>query len=69
LLQLSILKNKKSFIPKKNVFLSRCQYQNKKALFTEPIFSEGFGIREVKVFFANKKGQKVQLCAFTMEFA
>jgi hypothetical protein len=31
----------KSFIPKK-VFLSRCQYQNKKALFTDPIFSEGF---------------------------
>ena len=24
--------------------LSRCQYQNKKALFTDPIFSEGFGI-------------------------
>ena len=39
--QLSILKNKKSFIPKK-YFLSRCQYQNRKALFTDPIFSEGF---------------------------
>ena len=24
-------------------FLSHCQYQNKKALFTDPIFSEGFG--------------------------
>ena len=36
-LQLSILKNKK-------YFLSPCQYQNKKALFTDPIFSEGFGI-------------------------
>ena len=32
----------KSFIPKK-IFLGRCQYQNKKALFTDPIFSEGFG--------------------------
>ena len=27
----------------KKYFLSRCQYQNKKALFTDPIFSEGFG--------------------------
>ena len=25
-------------------FLSRCQYQNKKALFTDPIFIDGFGI-------------------------
>ena len=37
----SILKNKKSFIPKKT-FSGRCQHQNKKALFTDPIFSEGF---------------------------
>ena len=38
--QLSILKNKKvlSLI----FFLNHCQYQNKKALFTDPIFSEGF---------------------------
>ena len=35
------LEIQKSFIPKKK-FLSRCQYQNKKALFTDPIFSEGF---------------------------
>jgi hypothetical protein len=34
------LEKQKSFIPKKN--LSRCQYQNKKALFTDQIFSEGF---------------------------
>ena len=27
----------------KNNFLSRCQYQNKKALFTDSIFWEGFG--------------------------
>ena len=26
----------------KKYFLSRCQYQNKKALFTDPIFCEGF---------------------------
>ena len=36
------LEKQKSFIPKR-MFLSRCQYQNKKALFTDPIFSEGFG--------------------------
>ena len=33
----------KSFIPKKND-LGRSQYQNKKALFTDPIFSDGFGL-------------------------
>ena len=38
--QLSILE-KKSFVPKKEI-LSCCQYQNKKALFTDQIFSEGF---------------------------
>ena len=26
----------------KKIFLSHCQYQNKKTLFTDPIFSEGF---------------------------
>ena len=36
------LEKQKSFIPKK-YFLGRCQYQNKKELFTDPIFSEGFG--------------------------
>ena len=35
------LEKQKSFIPK-NKFLGRCQYQNKKALFTDPIFSRGF---------------------------
>ena len=35
-------KTKKFYSPKK-IFLSHCQYQNKKALFTDPIFSEGFG--------------------------
>ena len=35
------LEKQKSFIPKK-IFLGRCQYQNKKALFIDPIFSEGF---------------------------
>ena len=41
------VKKQKSFIPKKT-FLGRCQYQNKKALITDPIFSEGFGITDVK---------------------
>ena len=35
------LEKQKCFIPKK-YFLGHCQYQNKKALFTDPIFSEGF---------------------------
>ena len=39
----SFLKNKKVLILKK-IFLGRCQYQNKKALFTDPIFSEDFDI-------------------------
>ena len=38
------LEKQKSFIPKQKYFLGRCQYQNKKGLFTTgPIFSEGFG--------------------------
>ena len=37
--QLSILKNKKVLFLKKN-FLSRCQYQNKKSLFTDSIFQK-----------------------------
>jgi hypothetical protein len=45
-----ILKNKKSFIPIKKYFLSNCQYQNEKALFTDPIFSEGFGRNDLKNF-------------------
>ena len=36
------LEKQKRFILEKKYFLSRCQYQNKKALFTDPIFSEGF---------------------------
>ena len=40
--QFSILKNKKVLFLKK-YFLSRGQYQNKKALFTDSIFREGFG--------------------------
>ena len=38
------LEKQKSFIPKKK-FLSCCQFQNKKALFTDPICSEGFGYK------------------------
>ena len=41
--QLSTLKNKKVLFLKK-YFLSRCQYQNKKALFTDSIFREGLGL-------------------------
>ena len=37
------LVKQKSFIPKKKYDLGRCQYQNKQALFTDPIFSDGFG--------------------------
>ena len=40
--QLSILKNKKVLFLQK-YFLSRSQHQNKKALFTDPIFSDDFG--------------------------
>ena len=35
-------KQKKFYSKKKKYFLSRCQNQNKKALFTDPNFSEGF---------------------------
>ena len=40
------LEKEKSFIPdnENNNFLSRCQYQNKKALFTDSIFREGFAV-------------------------
>ena len=39
------LEKQKSFIPKKNIFqaVGRSRYQNKKALFIDSIFSEGFG--------------------------
>jgi hypothetical protein len=43
------LEKQKSFIPKKK-FLSRCQYQNKKSLFTDPIFREGFGFDHELLF-------------------
>jgi hypothetical protein len=36
------LEKQKSFIPKKNFFLAVVKYQNKKALFTDSIFPEGF---------------------------
>ena len=35
------LKNKKALIQIKS-FIGYCQYHNKKALFTDPVFSEGF---------------------------
>ena len=40
------LEKQKSFIPKENI----CQYKNEKALFTDPIFSEGFGCPLYKIF-------------------
>ena len=39
-----LIKTKKGLLLKKS--LSHCWYQNKKALFTNPIFSEGFGFRK-----------------------
>ena len=43
-----ILKVSAFYLQKQKVifyfFFSHCQYQNKKALFTDPIFSEGFGL-------------------------
>ena len=36
------LEKQNSFITKK-YFLSHCQYQNKEAVFTDPILSDGFG--------------------------
>ena len=37
------LEKQKSFIPKKKCFFGHCQYENKRALFTDLIFREGFG--------------------------
>ena len=47
------LVKQKSFIPKK-YDLGRSQYQNKKALFTDPIFSNGFGWH-ARVFVSSNK--------------
>ena len=41
------LEKQKSFIPKRIKKISCCQYQNKKALFTDPIFSDGFDFYNV----------------------
>ena len=38
------LEKQKKFFSKKEYLLRRCQYQNKKGLFTNPIFSEGFAL-------------------------
>ena len=38
------LEKQKNFISKNIHFLGRSQYQNKKALFTDPIFSDGFEV-------------------------
>jgi hypothetical protein len=39
----SILPLKEKILFKKKKILGCCQYHNKKALFTDPVFSEGFG--------------------------
>ena len=61
--QLSILKNKKVLFLKKN--LSRCQYQNKKALFTDSIFLKVFGLwwKEIGILFVSI--QSLQGCAIS----
>ena len=56
------LQKQKSLIPKK-VFLSHCQYQNKKALYTDPIFSEGFGSVFVEI---DRRNLKVILLNVTL---
>ena len=58
------LEKRKSFIPKKKK-LSHCQYQNKKALFTDPIFSDGFGW-EGKIH-AFKSGVPLTLMRFNLD--
>ena len=56
------LVKQKSFIPKKQYDLGRSHYQNKKALFTDPIFSDGLD----SAYGWNKKQPKkhVQPCHF-----
>ena len=49
------LEKQKSFIPKKKSFLGRCQYQNKKAVFTDPIFSEGFAVHYILIYIVRSK--------------
>ena len=44
-------------------FLSHCQYQNKKALYTDPIFSEGFGSVFVEI---DRRNLKVILLNVTL---
>ena len=41
---LYLRKNKKKLLFIKKYFLGRCQYQNKKTLFSDAVFSEGFGL-------------------------
>jgi hypothetical protein len=52
-----------------NNLLSHCQYQNKKALFTDPIFSEGFGAAfETKIHLSRANtwilqiGKRIKYC-------
>ena len=60
---LSFLFWKKKVIFHKMYFLSHCQYQNKKALYTDPIFSEGFGSVFVEI---DRRNLKVILLNVTL---
>ena len=60
--QLSILKNKKVLFIKKNISLGGCQYQNKKTLFTDPIFGEGFGSGVTAKKFSDKQSYGIKGC-------
>ena len=47
-----LVKQKVLFLKKYD--LGRSEYQNKKALFTDPIFSDGFGFAYCKINFSSK---------------
>ena len=52
------LEKQKSFIPKKKYFFGRCQYQNKKALFTDSIFREGFVLDHHRILKSDEMGKR-----------
>ena len=51
MLQYSILNNKKVLFLKKKYFFGHSQYHNKKALFTDSIFREGFEDSPIEIWF------------------
>ena len=54
-----------SFIPKK-IVSRRCQYQNEKVLFTDPIFSEDFGLDS---YLSIPTSTHSHSCSFSLENA